>query len=225
MLFDDEVARLRFQLPKIYPITDVRLSGLSHVDQTARLIDGGATLIQLREKIAPARAFYEDAKAAVELAHSRGARVLINDRVDIALMTTSDGVHLGQDDLPVADARRMLGPAAIIGVSTHTIEQVQIAAAMPEIDYLAFGPIFPTPTKADPDPVVGLDQLRAARLISDSLPIAAIGGISLKTLTEALHMGADSVAIISELYRLGPDIAATFKRLTDIAERASVKTA
>ena len=117
-----------FQLPKIYPITDTRLTGISIPEQVERLIAGGATLVQVREKSMPSRQFYEAAAAAVAIGRSRGVLVLINDRVDIALAAGADGVHLGQDDLPPAEARKILGPKAIIGFSTHTVEQAVEAA-------------------------------------------------------------------------------------------------
>jgi len=216
---------LRFILPKIYPITDTGLSGLSHAEQTGRLIDGGATLIQLRDKTGAANDFFEDASAAVEVAHRRGARVIVNDRVDIALMIGADGVHLGQEDLPTAEARRLLGASAIIGFSTHTTAQVEAAARMSELDYIAFGPIFPTASKVAPDPAVGLEGLKTIRSLVGSLPLVAIGGINAKTLSQVLGSGADSVAVIGELYRSGPEIAGTFKRLTEFAGQSCVKTA
>src|SRR5437879_3913067 len=119
---------------KLYPITDTRLSGLSQAAQVAQLIEGGATLIQLREKYLPAREFYQEAQEALRLARSRGSRIIINDRVDIALALKADGVHLGQDDLPPVAARKLLGADAIIGFSTHSAEQARTAIAMP-VDY------------------------------------------------------------------------------------------
>ena len=168
--------------------------------------------------------FLEDAKCAVILAHRRNAKVIINDRVDIALLAGADGVHLGQEDLPPAEARRLLGPSAIIGFSTHTLEQAELAMLMPELDYIAVGPIFSTSTKADADPVVGLDLLKIVRKTVGSRPVVAIGGIKADTVAHVLHSGADSVATIAELYRTGPDIAANFKRLTEIVETSGVKT-
>ena len=117
--------------PQIYPLTDIALSGLSHAEQVERLCDGGATLIQLREKNLPTLEFYRQAKAALTVARQRGARVIVNDRVDIALALGADGVHLGQDDLPPEAARRLLGERAIIGFSTHSVEQARQAAGFP----------------------------------------------------------------------------------------------
>src|SRR5262249_57712333 len=110
-------------------------------------------------------------------ARSGGVKLIIDDRVDIAFALQAHGVHLGQDDMPVAPARRLLGKDAIIGFSTHNIEQVREALHLP-IDYLAFGPIFLTTTKRDPDPVAGLNQLRQVRSLAGSLPVVAIGGLN-----------------------------------------------
>lgn len=185
-------------LPNIYPITDARLTGLSHAEQVARLADGGATLVQLREKHLSPRDFYEEAEAALRVARARGVKLIINDRADIALALRADGLHLGQDDLPPEAARRLLGEAAIIGFSTHTPEQARDAARLP-IDYLAFGPVFATSSKENPDPVVGLDTLRRVRAEIGSLPLVAIGGITRPQARAVLESGADSLAIISAL--------------------------
>lgn len=185
-------------LPKVYPITDVGLSGLSHAEQVELLSDGGATFIQLREKNLSPIEFFHQAGAAVKLALSRGVRVIINDRVDIALAVRAQGVHLGQDDLPPEATRRLLGADATIGYSTHNIEQVQRALALP-IDYLAIGPIFPTRSKPDTEPVLGLDGLCAVRKLVSRLPIVAIGGITLQNANAVIEAGATSVAVISTL--------------------------
>lgn len=189
---------MRIDLPKLYPITDARLSGLSHAEQVRRLCAGGATLVQLREKHLSPREFYREAEEALRVAHSRGARVIINDRVDIALALAADGVHLGQDDLPPAGARELLGERAIIGYSTHTLEQARAAAHLP-VDYLAIGPVFETKSKENPDPVVGLDGLGRVRQEIGEIPLVAIGGIGRENVREVLAAGADSVAVISLL--------------------------
>ncbi len=186
------------KLPAIYPITDTSLSGLTHAEQVERLALGGATLVQLREKHLSPRAFYEAALAARDVADRRGVRLIINDRVDIALAVGADGVHLGQDDMPVAAARAVLGPRSIIGFSTHSIDQLAAAADLP-LDYVAVGPIFATTTKSDPDAVVGLDGLRAARLAAGNRPLVAIGGIDAGSLASVLKCGADSAAMIGAL--------------------------
>ena len=155
-------------------------------------------MIQLRDKNAAAGEFYAQAIEAVEYAHTLGAKIIINDRVDIALATGADGVHLGQDDLPPAEARKILGPDAIIGYSTHSVDQAEAALRLP-VDYLAIGPIFTTSTKANPDPVVGLEGLRDVRTAIGDFPLVAIGGIDRMNAASVLESGADSVAMISDL--------------------------
>lgn len=196
---------LRIHLPKLYPITDARLSGLSHAEQVKHLSAGGATFVQLREKHLAPREFYHQAEEALRVARSRGVHLIINDRVDIALALHADGVHLGQDDLPPEAARALLGEDAIIGFSTHSVEQASVAARLP-IDYLAIGPIFETSSKENPDPVVGLDGLRRVREITGEIPLVAIGGIRLENIGEVLKAGADAVAVISLLLAEPPEI-------------------
>ena len=186
------------KLPRVYPLTDGQLSGLSQVQQVRLLSLGGASLIQLREKRMAAREFYEEAKAAVAATAQWGVKLLINDRVDIALAVGAHGVHLGQDDMPPDAARKLLGPDALIGYSTHSVEQAIAATKLP-IDYLAVGPIFATTTKSDTAPVVGLEGLRAVREATGDFPLVAIGGITRENAPEVLQAGADSVALISAL--------------------------
>jgi len=194
-------------LPKLYPITDMRLSGLAHAAQIARLCDGGARFVQLREKHLAPREFYREAQAALAVARERGAQLIINDRADIALALGADGVHLGQDDLDPAAARRLLGENFIVGYSTHSIAQAIEAARLP-VDYIAIGPIFATQTKENPDPIVGLEGLRQVRdSIKPSIPLVAIGGITETTARAALDAGADSVAVINALLA-APDLIA-----------------
>jgi thiamine-phosphate pyrophosphorylase len=188
-----------FRLPRVYPITDTQISGLSHAEQVALFAESGATLVQLREKRAPALQFYEAAKAALAVAAERGVQLIINDRVDIALAVGAAGVHLGQDDLAPDVARRLLGNDAVIGYSTHSVAQAIEAASLP-IDYLAIGPIFGTSTKENPDPVVGLEGLRAVRSAIGNLPLVAIGGITRENTAAVVEAGADSAAMISGLW-------------------------
>jgi len=183
------------QLPRIYPITDVQLSGLSHPEQVELLSRGGATLIQLREKHLPVREFYEQAKIAFQ----PGVQLIINDRVDLALAVGAHGVHLGQDDMPPGAARNLLGPDAVIGYSTHNVEQAIAAINLP-IDYLAIGPIFATTTKSDTAPVLGLEGLRAVREAIGRFPLVAIGGITHANARKVIQAGADSVAVISAVW-------------------------
>ncbi|HWS99520.1 MAG TPA: thiamine phosphate synthase [Pyrinomonadaceae bacterium] len=195
---------MRIDLPKIYPITDARLSGLSHAEQVKRLAAGGATFIQLREKRLPPREFYREAEEALRVARELGVRLIVNDRADIALALGADGVHLGQDDLPPAAARELLGARAVIGFSTHNEEQAREAVRLP-VDYLAIGPVFQTPSKENPDPVVGLEGLRRVRRLVGQIPLVAIGGISPENAPEVLAAGADSIAVISLLLAGDPE--------------------
>jgi thiamine-phosphate pyrophosphorylase len=188
----------RFVLPRVYAITDVELSGLSHAEQVRLLSLGGASLIQLREKKMPALEFYQQARAAVEVAAGCGVRLIINDRLDIALAVGAAGVHLGQDDMPADAARALMGAAAVVGYSTHCVEQAIAAAKLP-IDYLAIGPIFATTTKSDTAPVLGLEGLRAVRQAIGDFPLVAIGGITTANARSVIEAGADSVAVISAL--------------------------
>lgn len=189
---------MKFTLPKIYPITDRRLTGLSHAAQVEKLLAGGARLIQLREKHAAPKAFYEEAEAALEIARRNGARIIVNDRVDLALALGADGVHLGQDDLPPEKAREILGPDVIIGFSTHSVEQAIAAARLP-IDYLAIGPVFATSTKENPDAVVGVEGVARVRAAIDDFPLVAIGGITPSNFRAVVEAGADSLAVIKSI--------------------------
>ena len=205
---------MTFSLPKLYPITDTRLTGLSHAGQVEQLAAGGATLIQLREKMASPREFYEASLAAMKVARALGVRIIINDRVDIAVAVAADGVHLGQDDLPPDRARNLLGPRALIGFSTHNLKQALEADSM-AVDYIAFGPVFATSTKENPDPVVGLDLLAEIKS-RVSKPLVAIGGITLERAVSVIEAGADSLAVISDLYSTGDTskrVAAFFRRI------------
>jgi thiamine-phosphate pyrophosphorylase len=192
---------------RLYPVTDRQLSGLSHAEQVSRLCNGGAKLIQLREKTESAAKFYDDAKTALQVARRHCVKIIINDRVDIALALKADGVHLGQDDLPPEAARQILGPEALIGFSTHNLEQAKRAAAMP-VDYIAIGPIFPTNTKKSENPAVGLEGLRLLRQALGSFSIVAIGGITAENMALVLDAGADAAAVISDIWVSHGDIPA-----------------
>lgn len=190
----------------------MRFSGLSHAEQVRRLSAGGATFVQLREKQKDAREFYREAEEALRVARERNVLLIINDRVDIALALKADGVHLGQDDLPPAAARRLLGEQAIIGFSTHNVEQA-IEAARSPVDYIAIGPIFETKSKENPDPVVGLEGLRRVREATGQIPLIAIGGIREENIAEVLKAGADSVAVINLLLADSSQIEARTREL------------
>ena len=200
----------KFFLPKVYPITDAKISNLSHAEQVEKLIAGGASFIQLREKHLAPKDFYAEAEKALAIARGQNVKILINDRVDLALTLKADGVHLGQDDLPPAEARKILGETAIIGFSTHTVEQA-IAAIKFSIDYIAIGPIFETATKENPDAIVGLEGLRLVRKAIGDFPLVAIGGVTRENARFCLEAGADSVAVISCLLN-EPEKIAFFPR-------------
>lgn len=202
---------LDFPFPKIYPITDPYISGLPHLQQVKRLTDGGATLIQLRDKQATPAQFFSEAVECVAFARQHGVRIIINDRADIAKAAAADGVHLGQDDMPVAAARSIMGETAIIGISTHSLEQARNAMDLPA-DYIAIGPAFETSSKVNPDPVVGLDGIRLVRSILGDIPLIAIGGIDEQNVEDVLHAGASSAAMIG----------AVLKDPCKIAERISL---
>jgi thiamine-phosphate pyrophosphorylase len=187
-----------FFLPRIYPITDTLISGLTHAEQVERLIAGGAGIIQIREKHSSPRDFYDSALAASGITNAHQIPLIINDRVDIAMAVRAAGVHLGQGDVAPMDARRIMGDKAIIGYSTHTIDQVRAAMEMP-IDYMAFGPIFPTLSKDVADPDVGLDQLKKVKQIVGDRGLVAIGGIDASNVRSVFTAGADSAAMIGAL--------------------------
>ena len=208
---------MKLQLPAVYPITDTEISGLNLDEQIRRLADGGATLVQVRDKYAPSRAFYESARDALQIARDRNVRILINDRIDIALVCDADGVHLGQEDVPPDEARRLLGDKAVIGFSTHTMDQVKAALRLP-VDYIAFGPIFPTSTKEKADPVVGLALLAEVKSLAGAMPVVAIGGIDETTILSVMNAGADSAAVISSVLRDANVIPAKYKHLSELAK-------
>lgn len=196
----------------LYPIVDtLGDTKRSYIDLAQAMLDGGARLLQLRVKDHPTSRFVEIARAVQRMAAQAGASLIINDRADIAKLVCAAGVHLGQEDLPVAAAREILGPHAIIGCSTHTVTQAEAVAREGIADYIGFGPVFPTASKARPDPVQGLGGLREVRR-RVSLPIVAIGGITTETMSEVLAAGADAVAMIGGIVR-ADDIAGNVRRL------------
>jgi thiamine-phosphate pyrophosphorylase len=175
---------------------------------------GGATLVQIRAKQLDSGPFLELCDAVVTLGAAYGARVIVNDRVDLAVLAGAAGAHVGQDDLAPAAARAQLGPAAILGYSTHDAAQVARAAQEP-VTYIAVGPIFGTRTKRTGYEPVGLDLVRAARRAAPERPIVAIGGITLDTAPAVLEAGATAVAIITDLVAHGDPAArvASYNRL------------
>jgi thiamine-phosphate pyrophosphorylase len=173
------------------------------------LIEAGARVLQLRLKDTPTRDFIAAARAVAALCRDRGAILIVNDRADIARLADADGVHVGQDDLPLAAAREIVGPHKLVGVSTHTVEQAEVAAAG-GADYIGFGAIYSGGLK-NVKHAQGLDRLRALRE-RVSIPIVAIGGITESSTPDVLASGADAVAIITDVVR-APDIGAKVRAI------------
>jgi len=185
-------------LPRLYAIIDpAQCGGRSPLEVAAALLAAGVRLIQLRDKQASSRDLYATAQQLAAYIREHGGTFIVNDRADVALASGADGVHVGQDDLPVESARAILGPDKLIGYSTHVLEQVR-EADQSSAHYIAFGPIFPTTSKVNPDAVVGLKGLREARKAT-SKPLVAIGGITLATARAIIEAGADSLAVIRDL--------------------------
>jgi len=194
----------------LYVISDTtRSNGRTHEEVVAAAVAGGAKLIQLREKALPARELYPVALRLRELTRKAGALFIINDSVELALVSDADGVHLGQDDMPVEAARKLLGPDRVIGVSTHSLEQA-LSAEREGADYIGFGPVFPTSTK-DAGEAKGLDALREIRSRT-KIPIVAIGGIDKGNAGGVIAAGADAVAVISAV-TMAEDIREAVEKL------------
>jgi thiamine-phosphate pyrophosphorylase len=191
---------MRTAFPRLYAIvvpSRIGSGSLPEVCEFAReLVAGGATLIQLREKDASAK---EILRLARELRRTLpiAAKLIVNDRADLAVAAQADGIHVGQDDIPPDAARRIIGTNRLLGVSTHSPEQVEIADGTSG-DYVAIGPVFGTTSKENPDPVIGLEGVRLARTRTHK-SLVAIGGVTLQNCRSVVEAGADSVAVISEL--------------------------
>jgi thiamine-phosphate pyrophosphorylase len=187
-------------LPRLYPIVDAscfrEYAGLFAAAE--ELVAAGCTLLQYRDKSGNARQMLDQARELrVRLGPS--VKLIMNDRADLCLAAAFDGLHIGQDDLSPESARRIIGPDRRLGVSTHNPEQLA-EADKTSADYLAIGPVFATASKANPDPVVGLEGLRRARELTCK-PLVAIGGITRANARSVIDAGADSVAVISDLLR------------------------
>ena len=184
------------------------------------LVNAGVELIQYRAKELAPRAYFANCSTLAEALADVDARLIVNDRADIAAMVGAGGVHIGQDDLAPADARKICGSGRWVGVSTHSLEQVRAAAQAP-VDYIALGPIFPTSTKQKPDPVVGTSLIREARKLTQK-PIVAIGGITLERAPEVFAAGANSIAVIRGLFE-ARDPAARAREFLAIAAKSRPK--
>jgi len=178
-------------------ITDEQIARLRHREVAAQALEGGATMIQLRDKGGDLRSLYGEAVAIRQLCRRHRRLFIVNDRLDVALAAEADGVHLGQEDLPARLARPLLHPGMLLGISTHSVEEAREAEAA-GADYIGFGPVFPTGTKTGTRPTVGLDGIRVVKAAVE-LPVLAIGGITLERVSEVVHAGADGVAVISAI--------------------------
>jgi thiamine-phosphate pyrophosphorylase len=189
-----------FELPRFYPILDTGVAARHDVDllqAAGQILDGGAKILQFRHKGFLSRDVFAQVELMAALCRARSVLFVVNDRADLAALTGA-ALHLGQDDLPPSSARKVTGASTMIGFSTHNESQLRMAAREPA-DYLALGPIFGTASKLNPDPVVGLDELRRLRPLTDR-PLVAIGGITRANARDVLASGADSVAVIGDLF-------------------------
>lgn len=207
--------------PLLYAVLDEDLLNTPASKCAQELISAGVDLMQYRAKHLSSRKYFEVCSNLAETLASRNARFIVNDRPDIAAMIGAGGVHVGQEDLPPEDARRICGSGRWVGVSTHTLEQVR-AAATTSADYIAVGPIFSTSTKEKPDAVVGASFIREARKLT-SKPIVAIGGITRERAAEVYEAGADSIAVIRDLLETRDPVERAREFLA-IAKRAREKS-
>jgi thiamine-phosphate pyrophosphorylase len=200
---------------RLYAMVDPA-AGHEPVALAGMLLDGGATIMQLRLKDVGGRDFLAAARAVATLCHERGALLIVNDRADVAHLADADGVHVGQEDLPLEAARRVVGPGKIVGVSTHSIEQARAAEAS-GADYIGFGAIYSGGLKNVKN-AQGLERLRAVRA-AVRIPIVAIGGITEATVTEVIEAGADAAAIITDIVK-SPDVASKVRAIVGAAGKA-----
>ncbi|MEP7352351.1 MAG: thiamine phosphate synthase [Acidobacteriota bacterium] len=196
------------KLPGFYPILDttaVLARGLDPIDCARQILDGGARILQFRHKTFFSRQAFLWLEAIAELTQKSGALLVVNDRADLAKLFCA-ALHVGQDDLPPQAARRVVGVDAIIGFSTHKEAHLRAADSEP-VDYLALGPIFGTASKENPDAVVGVAELRRIRPLTQK-PLVAIGGITRANAVAVIDAGADSVAVVADLFPEDGDITA-----------------
>jgi thiamine-phosphate pyrophosphorylase len=208
---------MRLVLPRLYVILDAALITSSERECAASLAQAGVRLLQYRNKSASSRKYLDSSRKLAEALWPQGVAFFVNDRPDVAFLSGATGVHVGQDDLEVEQARRIAGPERLVGVSTHNLEQFERAAAS-SADYIAVGPVFHTSTKTNPDPVVGLDFIRKVRQRT-AKPIVAIGGITLERAAAVIEAGADSVAVISGILS-APDPAQRARQYIETLESA-----
>jgi thiamine-phosphate pyrophosphorylase len=187
------------RLPRVYPILDsdaLDRCGVTLETAAAAFLEGGAEILQVRHKRHWSRAIFDSTRKIASLCAEAGAQFVVNDRADFALLLDA-GLHVGQDDLPPRDARNLIGAERLLGFSSHNLAQLCAAGGEP-VDYVALGPIFATPSKENPDPVVGVEELRRCHELIEK-PLVAIGGITLENAAAVWSAGADSVAVIGGL--------------------------
>ena len=187
------------KLPRVYPILDtesLERYGIAMETAAAAFLEGGAGILQIRHKAHWTRDFFATARTVARLCRENGTPLIVDDRADFAMLLDA-GLHVGQDDLAPRDARKLIGSAATLGYSSHTMAQLAAAGGEP-VDYVAIGPIFATASKRNPDPVVGVGEIRRCRSLIEK-PLVAIGGITLDNARDVWDAGADSVAIIGAL--------------------------
>jgi thiamine-phosphate pyrophosphorylase len=214
-------------LNAIVDVDIAQRAGWTPLDLAAAYLNGGARFLQIRAKSLSGAAFLDLASRIREIAHAAGALVVVNDRADIARISGADGVHVGQDDLAAPAARAIVGPRAVLGLSTHTEPQIDASVLQP-ITYVAVGPVFGTFTKATGYEAVGLDRVRyaAARLTGvppfEARGLVAIGGITLDRAVDVIDAGATSVAVITDLVAAGDPEARVRAYLSRFARRGKV---
>ncbi len=209
---------MRLVLPRLYVILNAALLTVPESECAQKLADAGVRLLQYRNKSASSRELFESSRRLSSLLARQGVSFLVNDRADVASVADATGVHVGQEDLSVEAARRVIGTEKWVGVSTHNLEQFERAATT-SADYIAAGPVFATSTKANPDPVVGIDFIRRVRALTNK-PIVAIGGITLDRAAEVIRSGANSVAVASDILR-APDPGQRARQYIELLEAAN----
>lgn len=207
-----------FSRVSVYLVTDPTLSnGRTELEVARAAARGGIRLIQYRDKLAGKRLYLEKARALAALCRELGIDLLLNDHVDIASLVDCAGIHLGQEDLPTAEAKLLLGPTKIVGRSTHDPEQA-MAAIRDGADYINIGPVFATSTKATPVRPVGLDMVREIARVS-TVPVTTMGGIGMDNAADVVRAGADRVAVVTAITQ-APDISEAARQLVGLVESA-----
>jgi len=206
-----------FDKPTLYVITDENLLKENLIEAVEEAIKGGADIVQYRAKNKETKEMYQEAVQLKKICSFYKKPLIINDRVDIALAVNADGVHVGQDDMPVEVVRRLIGFDKILGLSTKTLEQVEEANKLP-VDYIGFGSIFPTRTKENVQ-IAGIDNLKEA-IKKSIVPVVAIGGINLENVQQVLDVGCENVAVVSAVFR--GNVKDNAKRLKNILSKKKI---